>query len=253
MVEGQVIPLSSLSSKGKTYPQDIEIYVRPQTLKEESSSTDKKFGISRAGYYEGLLNSISIKGCFDKKQLLFGDIQLIDLVRRLYTFELKELIYVDNCTCNNQQCNNKLNVQFTLDQVHFTDYNEDIFGKKFTFSDGLTITVSPITINDFIRISRKYLTNIDIRDDKPDLSDYVIAYYAASVTDVEGRVFENKESMFNYIFKYFSELTKNKDKKIINEMDKELTSTVVPFSVECDKCFEKTEVYLESSHKFRQD
>lgn len=93
MPDGQLIRFEDLPSKGFTYPKDIEIYVKPMTLKEEVSSTVGRFEVSRAGYYETLLKNIDIQGNFDRKNLLYGDVQLIDLVRRLYTYELEEKIY----------------------------------------------------------------------------------------------------------------------------------------------------------------
>ena len=33
-MEGQLVPLGNLPSKGKPYPEDIEIYVRPLNIKE---------------------------------------------------------------------------------------------------------------------------------------------------------------------------------------------------------------------------
>ena len=85
MLEGRFISTSNLPSKGFTYPEDIEIYVKPVTIKEEMSTTLERFGVSKSGYYDNLLDNIEVKGGFDKNKLLFGDIQFIDLVRRMYS------------------------------------------------------------------------------------------------------------------------------------------------------------------------
>ena len=101
------------------------------------------------------------------------------------------------------------------------------------------------------------MTNVKYINNVPDISDFAIAYVASSVKKFskgeKDLQFENKEALFNYSLKYLSELYKNKDKKIVDTLDKEITSTVVPTKVVCSVCLEELEVYLEPSMRFCQD
>lgn len=250
MIEGKQINLDTLPSRGVTYPEDIEIYVKPMTLKEEISSSAERFGVSKAGYYDSLLNSIVIKGNFNKRHLLLGDVQMLDLIRRLYTFELEEPIYAKGYVC--PHCGEVSDIKFNLHELNFTDFGKEIFGKEFIFSDGMTVSVSPITIDKFIKICKKFLSNTKVINGIPDVSSFVPAFYAASVVEVKGRTFSNEDTMFNYMYEYFSNVSKYKDRKIITAMDLELSSTIVPLEILCKQCSKTMEVYVESSMEFFQ-
>ena len=67
-MEGQLIPLTQLPSKGKPYPKDIEIYVQPLVIKDQMDMD--RYGVSQAEYYQILLDGITIKGDYDKGDLL---------------------------------------------------------------------------------------------------------------------------------------------------------------------------------------
>ena len=138
-MEGQVVSLLQLPSKGLKYPKDIEIYVRPLSVKQQMDMD--RFGVTQAEYYRILLNGITIHGDFDKQDLFFYDVHFLDLVRRLFTFDPEEKISVRNIECTNPYCNGKVNIDFMTSELHCTDFNEDIFDKEFTFSDGLTVVI----------------------------------------------------------------------------------------------------------------
>ncbi len=248
-MNGVLINLSKLPSKGKVYPQDIELLVKPLTAGEEMSYTLERFGSSKANYYENLLNAIEVKGDFDKNNILFGDIQYIDLYRRLISFELDEKIMIKEKKC--PHCNNDLLIEFFFDEVEFEDFKEDIFNKTYQFTeDDLKIIASPITIKDFLKISRKYLSNAS----KPeDLTDYIFAYRAFHVKSVnEGRVFPNLEAMRNYLITYFKNLFKYKDVKVLQQLDVDMAVIVKPIKVTCSECKEEVEVILEPTTPFHQ-
>ncbi len=250
---GKLIELESLPSKGIPYPKEIEIHVKPLSIKEEIEMS--RFGQSQAEYYEILLKNISISGdydrkCFDKKDLLLGDVQFIDLARRLLTFDEEEEVNIKDVKC--KSCDKELPAKFSIAETEFTDYNPEVFDKKYTFTDGMEITIAPITIGNFMSICRKYITNRIGANANPDVSDFIIAYYTRTVKSVEGKVYESNETMYKYLFKYFSELYKNKDKKILDQISYETHSTVIPFNIECLECGEKTEVYLEPTMRFHQ-
>ena len=66
-MEGQLVKLTDLPSKGVKYPQDIEIYVRPLSIKQQMDMD--RYGVSQAEYYNILLNGIAIHGDFNKYDL----------------------------------------------------------------------------------------------------------------------------------------------------------------------------------------
>ena len=68
-MEGQLIPLTQLPSKGKPYPKDIEIYVQPLVIKDQMDMD--RYGVSQAEYYQILLNGITVRGAFDKADLFY--------------------------------------------------------------------------------------------------------------------------------------------------------------------------------------
>ena len=255
MLEGKQINLSSLPSHGSHYPQDIEIYVKPMTAGEEMSSNLEKFGMTTANYYERLLNNILIKGGFNKNKLLFGDIQFIDLVRRLFSFELEEQISINDVTCS--CCGKPLKVSFMFanngqcdNWVQFEDYKEEIFGEEVEFSDGTKVKISPVTIGDIIKIQRKYLSNIKEEDD---MIEFLFALKSANITEAENKQFDSMESMQKYFIGYFRDLYKYKDLKLLEKIDEDTSVVVKPFKVACDKCSEFTEVALEPQLSFHQE
>ena len=57
-MDGQLIELWQLPSKGYSYPKDIEIYVKPLSIKEQIDM--ERYGISDAEYFNMIfcINSI---------------------------------------------------------------------------------------------------------------------------------------------------------------------------------------------------
>lgn len=254
-MEGKQVNLSILPSRGKLYPDDIEIFVKPMTAREEMSTSLSRFGSTKSSYYETLLDNIIINGNFSKSKLLFGDIQFIDLIRRLFTFELEEKIHLKDVKCDN--CDEDLEITFMFsnngeceNKVQFEDYREEVFNKCYIFSDNTKIIASPLTIGSFISISKKYLSNIK---DPEDMTEYLFAYRAALVNSIEGRLFENEKSMLTFVKDYFSNLYKYKDTQLLSELDKDMSVLVKPFSITCKKCGHITEVGIEPSMRFHQE
>jgi hypothetical protein len=254
-VDGKQINILDLPSRGRTYPTDIEIYVKPMTAKEEMATSLSRFGSTKASYYDSLLESILIKGNFSKKKLLFGDIQFIDLVRRLFTFELEEQIEIKSAECIH--CGEPIKVSFMFANdgkcknfVEFEEFKDDAFNKEYVFSDGLKVEVSPITMDRFIKISRKYLSNIKNAED---MTDYLFAYRAASIVKAEDKYFESEDSMMTFFMKYFSELYKYKDLQLLTKLDEDMAVLVKPFKIECEHCSQITEVGIEPSMRFHQE
>lgn len=246
-MQGQLVKFEHLPSKGKTYPEDIEIYIKPLTVREQIEMD--RYGISQAEYYQQVLNGITIKGDFNKEDLYFYDVQFIDLIRRLYTFDVEEEIAITEYPCSTPYCNGEISYKFTIDQIQFTDFKEDIFGKTFTFSDGLEVVVNPITVLDFIKLCKKYMTN---KKDKMD-SDAVLAYYTKCIVEVKDREFKSREKRDEFLIEYLGNLTKNKDTKLLKKMEEETSSHIVPFETVCPICGEVVEVGLFPSANFQQE
>ena len=246
-MKGQLVRFEDLPSKGRNYPEDIEIYINPLTVKDQIDMD--RLGISQAEYFQRALDGITISGNFDKGNLYFYDVQFMDLVRRLYTFDIEEEIMIKDYPCSNYNCDGKVDCKFKMYQVEFTDYAEDIFGKSFTFSDGTEVIVEPITVANFIKLCRKYMTN---KKDKSD-SDALLAYYTYCIKDVVGREFKSIDKRNEFLIDYLGSLTKNKDAKILKKIEVETSSDIVPFKEICPECGEIVEVRLYPSANFQQD
>lgn len=244
-MDGQLIKLEQLPSKGKMYPDNIEIYVAPLSIKQQMDMD--RYGVSQAEYYNILLQGITIHGDFDKNDLLFYDVHFLDLVRRLFTFDPEEKITVKDINCTNPYCMGKARVDFLTAELECTDFPNDIFGKKFTFSDGLTVEVSPITISEFLDMSKKYITN-----KQGSMSETLIAYFTYCVKGVEGRAFKDEAHMRRFLMDYFSNLYKHKDVKILRQIEQETVSKVKPLKVICPMCGENMEVEVTPSMTFWQ-
>lgn len=242
-MDGQFVSMDSLPSRGKVYPDDIEIYVKPLNIKEQMDMS--RYGVTEAEYFRILLNGISIHGDFPKNELLFHDVQFLDLVRRLYTFDIEEEIKIDNIIC--EDCGEEFQGSFHFHELHFTDYADDAFQQEYTFSDGTTICVEPIRIKDFIDAGRKYFSS-----KKFSLTDIYLGYLVLCVTEVKDSTFKNKELMQDFLYNYFGNLYMAKDKKILKKIEEKSVSFVEPLKLTCPKCGEIVEVSVSPTTQFQQ-
>ena len=241
-MDGQFVSMDSLPSKGKVYPEGIEIYVKPLTIKEQMEMD--RYGVTESEYFRTLLKGISIHGEFDKGNLLFHDVQFLDLVRRLYTFDIEEEIQIDaQCA----YCEEEFKGSFHFHELHFSDFEDDAFDQEYTFSDGLTIKVEPIKVIDFIEAGRKYFSS-----KKFSVTDIYLGYLSLCVTDVKDRNFKNKELMQDFLYDYFGNLYMAKDKKILKAIEDKTVSFVEPIKLICPKCGEEVEVTVSPTTRFQQ-
>lgn len=246
-MDGQLIKLESLPSKGKTYPQDMEIYVKPLSIKEQMDMD--RYGITQAEYYQIVLDGITIKGNYNVNKLWFYDVQFMDLVRRLYTFDIDEEIEVTDYPCSDRYCTGTVNYLFTIDQIQYTDFPDDIFGKEFTFSDGLTVTVQPLTILDFITLSKKYASN----GKQIPSSETLLSYFVYCIKEIKDRTFKDEKHRAEFLIEYLGGLTKYKDQKVLRQIEDETTISMVPFKAVCPECGAEVEVKVTPYSTFRQD
>ncbi len=258
MIEGKSISVLDLPSKGYGYDtKDFEIFVKPLTLKEEMATSLERMGTTKSSYYENLLDSIEIKGNFDKRNLFYIDVQYIDLGRRLFSFELDEEIKVAEAyKCS--FCKSTLDFSFKYEELIFSDLEEGNIGKELTFSDGLTIKIKPVSMKMFLKVVREHLTNANPDKEIQNLSNFIYAYRACAVYEVHDskdnikREFQSLEHMYKFMYEYLCSRYKNKDSKVMEELDKNITSTLLPLERKCQKCGEKQEVTLEPHARFQQ-
>ena len=215
-MDGQRVDLWQLPSKGYSYPKDIEIYVRPLSIKEQIDM--ERYGISDAEYFNMILNGITIHGNFDKRNLLHSDVQFMDVVRRLFSFDTKSLIKIEGCKCIYPDCGHKFTYEFTMDQIEFTAFNEDIFGKHFIFQEGteneLEVEVSPITVSEYIQMSKVFRNH---SEKGSALSSMYTDYMCACIRDVVGRTFRDDRDRNSFLKGYIETLCMAKDKKILKQ------------------------------------
>lgn len=250
-MNGQRVDLWQLPSRGYGYPKDIEIYVKPLSIKEQIDM--ERYGISDAEYFQMILNGITIEGNFNKNNLLHSDVQFMDIVRRLFSFDTKDKIRIDDCVCIYPDCNHKFSYEFTVDQITFTDFNEDIFGKHFTFSEGtddeLEVVVSPITVSEYMKMSKEFRNK---SNKKEALSTMYTEYMCTCIREVVGRTFKDERDRNSFLRGYIENLYMAKDKKLLKQITEETIIKVQPFTLICESCGRETEVVVNPTSNFQQ-
>lgn len=250
-MDGQIVEFKYLPSKGYAYPDDIEIYVKPISIQEQIDMD--RYGITTAEYFQIILDGITIKGNFDKNNLLQADVQFMDIVRRLYSFDTKERIGIKGVECMYRDCNCTFDYEFSIDELEFTDFNKDIFGKEFTFGKGtdreLTVTVSPLTIKEFISMSKRIR---HMTDRKTATSAIFLEYCCTCIRDVKDREFDDIKDRNSFLKKYIGSLTSGADKQVAKEIEDQTVIQLKPFKVICEECGRETEVVVSASSNFQQ-
>ena len=250
-MNGQLIELANLPSRGYPYPKDIEIYVRPLKIKEQIDMD--RYGISSAEYFRMVLDGITIQGNFDKNNLLHSDVQFLDIVRRLFSFDTKEEIILKDCECANPDCKCKFDYKFKISDLSFTDFNEDIFNKHFIFNEGddeeLEIVVSPITTAEFMKMSKEFKS---FKDKKTALSSMYTEYICACTREVVGKTFRDLKDRNSFLKGYIGDLYLAKDKKVCRQIVDETLVKLNPFKYTCEECEEETEVEVTPTSNFQQ-
>ena len=250
-MDGQRVDLVDLPSRGYSYPKDIEIYVRPLSIKEQIDM--ERYGISDAEYFNMILNGITIHGNFNKRNLLHSDVQFIDVVRRLFSFDIKDKIRIDDCVCVYPDCNHKFSYEFTVDQIEFSEFKEDIFDKHFIFSEGtedeLEVVVSPITVDEYIKMSKEFRNNTD---KKSALSSMYTDYMCGCIREVVGWTFKDLKDRNAFLKNYIENLYMAKDKKLLKQIIDETIIKIEPFKLLCDSCGRETEVVVSPTSNFQQ-
>lgn len=250
-MDGQLIEFKNLPSRGLNYPEDVEIYVKPLTIKEQIDMD--RYGISQAEYFQIVLDGISIHGNFNKNNLLYADVQFMDVVRRLYSFDTKDKIILKGETCNYRDCKHEFDFEFTIDQIEFTDFNKDIFNKHFIFSKGtddeLEVVVSPLTIAEFISMSKKARL---YQNKKTAISDTFFEYCCICIREVIGRTFKDQKDRDSFLKGYLGGLCSGADKKTLKAIEDETVITIKPFTLICEECGRETEVLVQPTSNFQQ-
>ena len=250
-MDGQRVDLLQLPSKGYSYPKDIEIYIKPLSVKEQIDM--ERYGISDAEYFNMILNGITIHGDFNKRDLLHSDVQFIDVVRRLFSFDTKDTIRIDDCKCVYPDCEHKFSYEFTMDQLDFTEFKKDIFGKHFIFNEGnedeLEVVVSPITVSEYMKMSKEFRNH---SDKKNLLSTMYTDYMCACIREIEGRTFKSDRDRNAFLKDYIDNLCMAKDKKILKQILEETIIKIKPFVLMCESCGRETEVVVSPTSNFQQ-
>ena len=250
-MDGQRIDLLDLPSRGYGYPKDIEIYIKPLSIKEQIDM--ERFGISDAEYFNMILNGVTIHGNFNKRNLLHSDVQFIDVVRRLFSFDVKDKIRIDGCTCIYADCGHKFSYEFTVDQIEFSEFKEDIFNKHFIFGEGtdeeLEVVVSPVTVDEYIKMSKEFRNH---PDKKNALSSMYTDYLWVCLREVVGRTFKDLKDRNAFLKSYLENLCMAKDKKTLRQIIDETIIKVEPFRLLCESCGRETEVVVAPTSNFQQ-
>lgn len=249
-MDGQRVDFEYLPSRGVKYPDDIEIYIKPLSVKEQIDM--ERYGISDAEYFQMILDGITIKGNFNKNNLLHSDVQFIDIIRRLYTFDTDDKITIKDYECPFNDCDGKIDYSFSIDQIEFTDFNEDIFDKEFILREGtddeVTVTVSPLTSAEYIRMSKQ----MKKPSKKDALSTMYTDYLCACIRDIKDREFRNEAERNAFLRKLIDETCMAKHKKVLKQIVEETIVKAKPFMAVCPECGRVVEVEVRPSSNFQQ-
>lgn len=269
-MNGVVIDFSKLPSRGRCYPSNCEIYITPLNVRQQMEMD--KYGVTTAEYYNTCLQGVTLQNAsFPKDKILFADLQYIDLMRRLFTFDTQQEVKVSNLVCwgvDEGTCTeDNLTYSFKVSDIQFEELSEDLFeevpigtadetglvptvqGKKYTFSDGLEIVVAPLTAKEFIDMSVKYVTN----NKKVTQADMYIAYLSYAVKYIFGdKVFKDKNDMREFLFDYIGNICNSKDMEVLAKIEKETLSNIIPFKFHCPKCGKELEVRVSPNTQFHQ-
>ena len=268
-MNGAVIDFSKLPSRGRCYPQNCEIYITPLNVRQQMEMD--KYGVTTAEYYNTLLQGVTLQNAsFPKDKILFADLQYIDLMRRLFTFDTQQKVNVKNLVCwgvDEGTCTeDNLEYSFKVSDIEFEELPEELFktevigseetgeyeevtGKKYTFTDGLEIIVSPLTAREFIDMSVKYVTN----NKKTTQADMYIAYLSYAVKHIgNDKKFKDNNDMREFLFDYIGNICNNKDMEVLAQIEKETLSNIKPFKFNCPKCGKELEVRVSPNTQFHQ-
>lgn len=254
-MDGQRVDFNFLPSHGVKYPDDIEIYVEPLPIKQQIDM--ERYGISDADYFEILLNGVHVHGNFPRNKLLHSDVQFLDVVRRLYTFDTSDSITIKDVECPYRDCDGKVDYTFKINEIDFTEFNEDIFGKEFTLREGteeeVVVTVSPLTVEEYITMSKQFKKP----SRKDALSEMYSDYLCACIRDVKEidgtpRVFKDIKARNAFLKKLIDETYMNKHKKVMKQIVEETMVKVKPFEAVCPECGRVVEVEVRPSSNFQQ-
>ena len=108
-MNGVLVPLKKLPSQGCQYPEDMELYVTPLSIKDQIDMD--RYGISDSDYFKILLKGITLETqdvSFGKNKLIHFDVQFLDIVRRLITFDTNDKITIEGAPCRKCACTLRL-------------------------------------------------------------------------------------------------------------------------------------------------
>mgnify|MGYP003304519121 CR=1 FL=1 len=250
-MDGQRVDFNFLPSRGIKYPDDIEIYVSPLPIKEQIDM--ERYGISDAEYFQILLNGITIHGNFNKNNLLHSDVQFMDIVRRLYTFDTDDAITIKDYECPYRDCDGTVDFSFKINEIEFTDFNEDIFGKEFVLREGtedeVTVVVSPLTSAEYIAMSKKFQKP----SRKDALSSMYTDYLCACIREIKDREFRNERERDAFLKGLIENTCMAKHKKVFKQIVEESIVKVKPFITYCPECGRQMEVEVRPTSNFQQE
>ena len=262
------VAFDMLPSKGIPYPKDMEILVAPMRIRERRQLE----GATQSTYYEKLLEGIQINGAmFDKRNLLFADVQFLDLVRRIHSFSLDKEIEIKNYRC--EHCGEETKVTYKFTDIEFEDLLPDVFetvkkgtddetgetievkypGKLYKFSDGMEVVVAPLTVGEYISLATKYLSNVTEKNVGQKMADVYVAQFSYLIKDVIGQTFISDDFRRKFIFDYICNVYDWHDQKLLDKIEEDTVVNIVPIKRTCENCGEIMEVYVQASMTFQQE
>lgn len=265
------VNMSQLPSKGMGYPENIEIFVTPLTIKERKQLE----GASHAEYFRTILRGVRVEGGpFKKDNLLFADVQFLDLVRRIVTFENDRKLVMAEVPC--YWCGEQnIKIEFTAEDIEYEDIDPSIFktvrkfkevmedgtevedektyaGKFYKFEDGLEVLVSPLTIAEFIDLAVRHNSNASEEKQGETNADLYVSQFTYLIKDVVGREFKDVKARRTFVKDYIEGLTSSEDEEVLDKIEIDTTVSAKPFITTCPDCGKEVEVYMNASARFHK-
>lgn len=85
------------------------------------------------------------------------------------------------------------------------------------------------------------------------MSEIYVAQYSYLIKEVVGRTFISDDFRRKFIYDYVGSLYKEKDEKVLRQIEDDTTVGIISIKRSCPNCGETMEVYVNASMTFQQE
>lgn len=217
----------NLPSKGKSYPENVEISYRGYLFGELQFLNASK-GLSIKDLLENIAKGIKVQG-ISLLDLTLPDLTYIGIARRMSTFGATEFEIKHSC----RACNAPIKKVFTQMDITFNDLSLDGYGVEMELTTGKTYLFSPLTYGDFLKLFNGTISATK----RENLVKDKLAVLAAMC----------RNHNFDTVYTDLYNITNQDDIDAIDEVNKQLHHDVKPLKHICEnpKCGAENAISLE--------